>query len=120
MGNEPGADDEPRLDNNLHAYFIELSGNRYIQEFFDRYGRFYQPLFDYAALGGSIETKMSAQHREILESLIQGNLEPAREALKQHIRDQYPAVLEVIEQRGLRESSSNPFELNRANGFEFK
>lgn len=118
-GNEPGDNNKPRLDNDLHAYFIALCGNRYIQEFFDRYGRFYQPLFDYAALGGSIEAEMSAQHRKILESLIEGDLDPARETLKQHIRDQYPAVLKVIEQRGLRESDSNPFELNRANGFSF-
>jgi len=106
-GNQPDERNRPQIDNNLHEYFIGLADNRYILEFFKRYGSFYQPLFDYAALGGDIEDEMSAHHREILENLICGEADPAREALRKHIRAQYPAVLKVIETLGLRSTDQN-------------
>ncbi|MBD3673191.1 MAG: GntR family transcriptional regulator [Planctomycetaceae bacterium] len=109
-GNQPDERNRPQIDNNLHRYFIGLADNRYITEFFQRYGAFYQPLFDYAALGGDVLGEMASHHREILESLIKGEEQPAREALSRHIRAQYSAVLKVIDKLDLRNNDGEPIE----------
>ena len=109
-GNQPDERNRPQIDNNLHDYFIGLADNRYITEFFKRYGAYYQPLFDYAALGGDVEGEMASHHRTILESLIRGEEQPAKEALGMHIRAQYPAVLKVIEKLDLRNRNGKPIE----------
>lgn len=109
-GNQPDERNRPQIDNNLHEYFIGLANNRYITEFFSRYGAFYQPLFDYAALGGDVEGEMASQHRVILESLMRGEKQPAIDALRMHIRAQYPAVLKVIEKLDLRNNAGEPIE----------
>ncbi len=86
----------PRLDNQLHQYFIEKSENRYIRDFFARHGGYYRALFDYAALGADVIAEMATQHRQILSDLIKGENERAISGLAEHIRSQQPAVKQVI------------------------
>lgn len=86
-----------RLDNQLHRYFIECSGNRYIAAFFDTHGRYYMSMFDYAALGASVVDEMVAQHREILEQLLARRWSRASAALAAHIRAQEPVLKRAIE-----------------------
>ena len=89
---------DARLDNQLHRYFIECSGNRYIAAFFDTHGRYYQSMFDYAALGAAVVDEMVEQHREILTHLLNRSWKPAQDALAAHIRAQQP-VLELAIQK---------------------
>jgi DNA-binding GntR family transcriptional regulator len=97
-GNLPSTrGDSPHLDNDLHQYFIERSGNRYIQGFFAAYGGYYTALFDYAALGASVEEEMARQHREILTHILARRWAKARTALANHIRAQQPVSMKVIE-----------------------
>jgi DNA-binding GntR family transcriptional regulator len=85
------------LNNNLHAYWINLSGNRYIIEFFARQARYYTTLFNFAAPEAHVVQEMAAQHCQILEPLIAGRFADAKQALARHIRAQQPIVEQLIE-----------------------
>lgn len=87
-----------RLDNSLHRYWIELSGNRYIAAFFAQHGVYYTALFDQAALDAHVVAEMAAQHRAILEALLAERLPAAQEALSVHIRSQAPVVRKLLAQ----------------------
>ncbi len=96
-GNVPAENaNPPRLDNQLHRYFIDRSENRYIKEFFASHGGYYTALFDYAALGASVVKEMAEQHREILSHALARRWAKARKALAHHIRSQQPVSLELI------------------------
>jgi DNA-binding GntR family transcriptional regulator len=98
-GNRPGGDMQiGALNNNLHSYWIKLSGNRYIIDFFERQGLYYRTLFDYAAPEAHVVDEMAAQHREILQALIDGRWRDAKKALVRHIRDQQPIVQQLMDQ----------------------
>lgn len=88
------------LDNALHRYLVERSGNIYIRDFFDRHGGYYTSLFDFAAPETSDRERMSAQHREILDALIAADWPRARKALANHIRAQLPIVEALLRRVG--------------------
>jgi DNA-binding GntR family transcriptional regulator len=91
-GNKQSAEGEVRLDNRLHTYIIEQSGNRYIKDYFRLFGSYYTSLFDYAALGAEVVDEMVLQHREILEAALQHDWPKAKAALAFHIRAQEPVL----------------------------
>ncbi len=96
------------LNNNLHEYWIRLSENRYIIEFFERQALYYTTLFDFAAPEAHVVREMAAQHCAILEPLIAGKFDAAKEALIRHIRDQKPIVERLIEQIRRRHGPNRP------------
>jgi DNA-binding GntR family transcriptional regulator len=84
--NQPRQNGRPRLDNELHRYWIDLSGNFYIQAFFEQHiARYYTMLFDHAAPEISVVADMAGMHRTILEALLARNVRSARKALSEHI-----------------------------------
>jgi len=91
-GNSAGAVEATSIDNRLHAYFIEQSRNRYIGSFFESHGRYYNALFDYAALGTDVVAEMADQHLEVLNNVVAGRWSRARSALAHHIRSQKPVM----------------------------
>ena len=101
---DPSRVPSPRLDNNLHQYFIQKSGNRYIADFFQRHGHYYTTIFDRAALGVSIVAEMAHQHRQILRSLLDSHLPLALSSLAHHIQSQGPLVKTLM----LKLSHSEP------------
>lgn len=86
------------LNNNLHGYWIQLSGNRYIIDFFERQAVYYTTLFDFAAPEAHVVAEMADQHCEILEALIKDDWAAAKKALVRHIRNQKPIVQKLLEQ----------------------
>ena len=82
----------PRLDNSLHRYLVEKSGNVYLREFFNRYGAYYTSLLDFAAPETQVVAAMARQHRRILRSLLARDWPRARRELTRHIRAQRPIV----------------------------
>ncbi len=92
------SDDGPRLDNDLHRYFIECSGNSYIQRFFEANGGYYTALFDYAALEDVVLSGMAYQHREILSHVLAKRWAKARTTLAHHIRSQQPVALKLLDE----------------------
>ncbi|MGB1126291.1 MAG: FCD domain-containing protein [Phycisphaeraceae bacterium] len=97
-GNQLSGPGRPaRLDNRMHAYWIGLSGNRYIQAFFEREGGYYATVFDYAGLEPDATDSMVNQHRAILDALLDRDLENALKALSEHIQAQRESVSGMIE-----------------------
>ena len=87
----------PRIDNDVHCYLVDVSGNVYIRDFFERHGGYYTALFDFAAPEAHVVTEMAAQHRTILRALLDGDWTAARTAMASHIRAQEPIVMELME-----------------------
>ena len=108
-GNVPGAPEgELQLDNRLHQYIIEKSGNRYIRDFFDRNGRYFATLFDYAAPETRVTIAMVRQHRDILRALIARDWPLARLELARHIRAQLPVLRRLLQQVARSQSDPAP------------
>jgi DNA-binding GntR family transcriptional regulator len=93
-GNRPGETGD-RLDNRLHGYFIERSGNRFIREFFRTQGGYYTALFDHAAPAADVVAEMAGQHRVILEQVLLGKRAAAKQALSTHIWAQKPILQQL-------------------------
>ena len=96
--NSPDEDGTPQLNNKLHSYWIEQSGNRYIQSFFNQFGVYYNYLFNYSTVATSVTEEKAAEHRRILRALLRKDWEPAYKALRRHIRAQRPNVTHMFEQ----------------------
>lgn len=86
------------LDNRLHAYFIETAGNRYIRDFFERHGGYYNQVFDLAAPELQVVQAMAEQHRRILRAAIDERWLEAKAEMAEHIRAQLPIVSRLIKQ----------------------
>jgi DNA-binding GntR family transcriptional regulator len=96
-GNAPTSREAaPRLNNDLHAYLIEKSGNPYIQDFFARHGRYWAALFDFAAPEAQVLRDVADQHRTILTALLREDWKTAEQALSQHIRAQRVIVQKLM------------------------
>ncbi|MEM9410832.1 MAG: GntR family transcriptional regulator [Planctomycetota bacterium] len=94
-----------QIDNDLHAYFIQKSGNRYVESFFQSNSGYYMALFDYATLGTKVIAAMAGQHRDILENVKHKHWAKARTALSSHIRAQKPIMMKMV--KILRDSNMN-------------
>lgn len=85
------------LNNALHRYLIEKSGNRYIGDFFTQYvSRCYTKLFYYAAPEAEVVNEMTGQHRRILEALLREDWTGAAKVLSTHIRDQRVVLKKLL------------------------
>ncbi len=105
-GNRPTA--ESRLDNKVHSYLIEKSGNFYLRDFFDRHGIYFTMLFDFAAPEASVTAVMARQHRKILRALIAHDWPTARKALAHHIRSQRPVLRRLLQRIGAQKNRPEP------------
>lgn len=95
--NTPTRAGRPRIDDGLHRLWIEGCGNRYVREFFDRHGRYFSTLFDYASFEAEVIAEMASQHHAILSALLDGRHTDARRVLREHIRAQRPNVGRLME-----------------------
>ncbi|QKX18219.1 GntR family transcriptional regulator [Microbulbifer sp. YPW1] len=87
---------QSELDFDLHDYWIKRCGNRYIEEFFERYSPFYNALFNYAVIDEKVKREMAREHCDIVECLLAKDWKGARKALSAHIREQREAVSRMI------------------------
>ena len=85
-------DDRPKIDNSLHAYFIEKADNYYIRDFFERHGRYYAVLFDWESLDRGAAIEAVQQHRDILEAILADDRHAAAQALDFHIRNNHSVL----------------------------
>lgn len=93
----PEADtDEVLIDNSLHEYIIEKAGNYYIQDFFQRQGRYYDILFDWEDQDRETAIETVRQHQSIINALIKKDWKSARKALSYHIRDNHPILSKIV------------------------
>jgi DNA-binding GntR family transcriptional regulator len=111
VANTPDEQGNPRMDNSLHKYWIDLADNRYIREFLAQYGVYFQALFDHAVIDGPTVADRAAEHREILMALIDRDLQRARRVLSQHIQGQRPNVARMLSR--LSEGRDVPYPTRR-------
>ena len=85
------------LNNSLHRYIIETSGNRYLRDFFQQYvSRYYTKLFHFAAPEISVVDEMTKQHEGILRALIEKSWDRARDLLSNHIQSQKNVLQKLL------------------------
>ena len=89
---------EQLLDDQLHDYFIECSGNPYIKGFFDKQGLYWAALFNYAAPETASVTQMANEHCDVLNAVLQNDWSKARKALSLHVRSQAPIISTLVNQ----------------------
>jgi DNA-binding GntR family transcriptional regulator len=95
--NEPlTPDGPPRIDNSLHAYFIERAGNRFISSFFSQNGGYFRWLFDNATLEAHLIAEMACEHAAILKASLDRDWATAESILSKHIRAQGAIVQQLI------------------------
>lgn len=85
------------FDNSLHRYWIDLSGNPYFIEFFDRHGKYFNTLLEYAELKDDLKEELAAQHRMILESMLRRDWRRAKNYLIFDIQRLRPILVETLQ-----------------------
>jgi DNA-binding GntR family transcriptional regulator len=89
----PTSASEPvKIDNSLHAYFINKANNSYIKDFFQRQGQYYEILFDWEDQDRKTAIETVHQHLQILKALLKDDWREARKALSHHIRHNHPIL----------------------------
>lgn len=87
------------LDNQLHQYIIDKSGNKYIYDYFCQFvPQYYSALFDFATPETEVAAEMVQQHQRIIEHLIQGKWDKAADELSNHIQAQGPVLKNLLHQ----------------------
>lgn len=87
--------EHPKIDNSLHAYIIEKGDNIYIQDFFQRQGKYYDILFDWEEKDRAAAIETVEQHQAILNALIEKKWTAARKALSFHIQNNHPVLSKI-------------------------
>jgi DNA-binding GntR family transcriptional regulator len=87
-----------QLDNNLHSYLIAAANSPLLTQLFAQHGAYFTALFDHAAPETKMEDAMAAQHRAILDALLERDLDRAAATLSAHIRAQRRIVEKLLGQ----------------------
>ena len=85
-----------RIDNRLHRYFIERAGNRYISDFFERHGSYFDLLFMWEGDDPKAAVETVGQHERILRAVLAGDREGADQALRDHLRYRHPVLTKLF------------------------
>ena len=83
------------IDNSLHQYLIELAANPYIDDFFQRHGKYYSILFKWE--GGDEKAGIQAvkQHHAIIDALLKEDWKVAAKELSVHLHTNHPVLQEI-------------------------
>ena len=83
------------IDNSLHQYLIELAANPYIDDFFQRHGKYYSILFKWE--GGDQQAGIQAvrQHHAIIDALLKEDWKVAAKELSVHLHTNHPVLQEI-------------------------
>ncbi|QDT53739.1 putative HTH-type transcriptional regulator YjjM [Caulifigura coniformis] len=92
-------DELPRIDESLHSYLIDLSGNAYIKDFFARQGRYYGLLFQWEDHDREAAIETVKQHRKILTNLLNRDMRAAQVSLSYHIVNNHPILSRIKGER---------------------
>ena len=85
----------PKVDNSLHSYIIEKARNRYIKDFFEHYGKYYEILFDWEDSNKKSAIRAAKQHRAILRALLKKDWRAAKKAMVYHIRNNHEVLKNI-------------------------
>ncbi|MGA1116279.1 MAG: FCD domain-containing protein [Opitutales bacterium] len=83
---------QTKIDNTLHAYFINLAANPYINDFFNRHGRYFTILFNWEGENEKAAAEAVSQHHEIIDALLAQNWSLAKKRLSHHLHSNHPVL----------------------------
>ena len=89
---------EARVDDRLHDYFVTMSGNTYMADFFNSQRRYWHIASNLAAPETRKVASMAGKHVAILDALIGRDTVLAKQLLSEHIRIQEKLVEERVGQ----------------------
>jgi DNA-binding GntR family transcriptional regulator len=92
-------DETPRIDDSLHAYWIDAAGNPFIQDFFRKKAPYFRLLFLWEGRDPHACLQTVIQHREILRALLERKWRKAEKALSHHILHNHDRLLQVIQEK---------------------
>lgn len=84
------------IDESLHTYIRNAAGNSYINDFFQRQGRYFDVLFKWEDKDQGAALEALTQHCDILQALIKKDWRSARKALSHHIRNNHPVLSNIV------------------------
>jgi DNA-binding GntR family transcriptional regulator len=80
------------IDNSLHQYLLELADNPYIDDFFQRHGKYYSILFKWEGGDEKAASEAVTQHHEIIDALLAQNWLFAKKLLSHHLHSNHPVL----------------------------
>ncbi|MDC3334947.1 GntR family transcriptional regulator [Opitutales bacterium] len=83
------------IDNSLHQFLLELANNTYLQDFFDRHGKYFSILFKWEGENPEAAKQAVAQHHDIIDALLDENWALAKKHLSHHLRNNHPVLQEI-------------------------
>lgn len=95
----PSGEEAPRIDDSLHAYWIDAAGNPFIQDFFRKKAPYFRLLFLWEARDPQACRQTVIQHREILGALLERRWRKAEKALSHHILHNHDLLLQIIQEK---------------------
>ena len=90
-----GKNGQAKIDNSLHAYFIDLAANPYINDFFNRHGRYFTILFNWEGENEKAAAEAVSQHHEIIDALLAQNWSLAKKRLSHHLHSNHPVLRDL-------------------------
>ena len=97
-----GKKGQAKIDNSLHAYLIDLAANPYINDFFNRHGRYFTILFNWEGENEKAAAEAVTQHHEIIDALLAQNWSLAKKRLSHHLHSNHPVLSNI---RGIKNKS---------------
>ena len=97
-----GKKGQAKIDNTLHAYLIDLAANPYINDFFNRHGRYFTILFNWEGENEKAASEAVTQHHEIIDALLAQNWSLAKKRLSHHLHSNHPVLRNL---RGIKNKS---------------
>jgi len=88
-------EEEPAIDNSLHAYFIDKADNFYIKDFFERHGSYFSMIFRKEAKDRDAAIGTAQDHQAVLIALLNKDWRGAHKALSRHIRFNHPVLSNI-------------------------
>ena len=94
-----------RIDNSLHAYWVERSENRYVLDFFQRHHAYFSALVTHTTVKRKDVDESREGHRRILEALLRQDWNAARDELIVDIQRLRPLLQATIKRLSSGEES---------------
>jgi DNA-binding GntR family transcriptional regulator len=71
---------------------LKLANNPYLNDFFDRHGKYYSILFEWEGEDRKAATEAVAQHHGIIDALLDENWLLAKKRLSYHLYENHPVL----------------------------
>ena len=83
------------IDNSLHKFIIGLAGNPFIDDFFQRHGKYYSILFEWEGDDKEAGIQAVRQHHRIIEALLKEDWGLAAKELSTHLHTNHPVLQKI-------------------------